>query len=70
MGGSEFDETLWYIAMDGDEVAGFARWWACIDGDCTRGYLYNFFVRRPWRRRGLGTAILSHAVTDLHQRGY
>jgi len=68
--GDEYDETMWYPAMDGDEIAGFARWWAAIDHDFTRGYLYNFFVRKPWRGRGLGTAILSHAVTDLYQRGY
>ena len=68
--GEEYDATLWYCAMDGDRVAGFARWWAAIDHDFTRGYLYNFFVRKPWRNRGLGTAILSHAVTDLYERGY
>jgi len=68
--GDEYDATMWYPAMDGDEVAGFARWWAAIDHDFTRAYLYNFFVRKAWRRRGLGTAILAHAVTDLHQRGY
>jgi len=66
----EYDPTLWYPAMDGDEIAGFTRWWAAIDHDFTQAYLYNFFVRKPWRGRGLGTAILSHAVTDLYQRGY
>jgi len=66
----EYDATLWYPAMDGGEIAGFTRWWAAIDHDFTQAYLYNFFVRRRWRGRGLGTAILSHAVTDLHQRGY
>lgn len=68
--GEEYDAGLWYKVMDGGEVAGFARWWAQTNGDSTCGYLYNFFVRRPWRKRGLGTAILSHAVCDLHRRGY
>jgi mycothiol synthase len=26
-------------------------------------------VRRPWRKRGLGLALLRHAFTEYHRRG-
>lgn len=64
-----FDPTLWYIAMDEDEIAGFA---ICIpesSEDPKMGWIESIGVRRPWRRRGLALALLHHSFLDFHNRG-
>ena len=60
-----FDPTLWFLAMDGDEVAGFS-----LCGYATETpWVETLGVRRPWRRRGLGLAFLLHSFVELWRRG-
>jgi len=61
----EFDPTLWAIAWDGDEVAGFSlnRYRMGI------GWIRTIGVRRPWRKRGLGEALLIHSFGEYYRRG-
>lgn len=61
----EFDSTLWPIAWDGDEVAGFSlnRYRMGI------GWIRTLGVRRPWRKRGLGEALLLHSFGEFYKRG-
>ena len=61
------DPTLWWVARDGDEIAGLllADWKR--NGDA--GWIASVGVRRPWRRRGLGLALLRHALGEFHRRG-
>jgi ribosomal protein S18 acetylase RimI-like enzyme len=61
----EFDPTLWAIAWDGDEVAGFSlnRYRMGI------GWVRTIGVRRPWRKRGLGEALLLHSFGEYYRRG-
>jgi mycothiol synthase len=61
----EFDPTLWSIAWDGDEVAGFSlnRYRMGI------GWIRTLGVRRPWRKRGLGEALLLHSFGAFYKRG-
>ncbi len=61
----EFDATLWPIAWDGNEVAGFSlnRYRMGI------GWIRNLGVRRPWRKRGLGEALLLHSFGEFYKRG-
>lgn len=33
------------------------------------GWVSTLGVRRPWRRRGLGLALLQHSFNELHRRG-
>ena len=66
---ADFDPTLWWLAEDGGELAG-----ACLNawhfsGDRTFGFVGTLAVRRPWRRRGLGLALLRHSFGDFKQRG-
>jgi len=64
-----FDPTLWFLAMDGSEVAGFCL---CRDRTYTStdvGYINFLGVRRIWRKRGLGLALLRHAFGELYRRG-
>ena len=60
------DLGLWFVAWDGDRVAGMAR--AGEQGDL--GYVYVLAVPRPWRGRGLGRALLLHAFAALRERGH
>jgi mycothiol synthase len=60
-----FDPSLWFMAMDGGEVAGVVMGEILPD----RGWVNDLGVRRPWRRRGLGEALLRHSFGALYQRG-
>ena len=60
-----FDPTLWFLAMDGDEIAG-ATLCKTLAGE---GWIHVVGVRRPWRNRGLGLAILRHALAEYQRRG-
>jgi len=68
---ADFDPSLWFLAMDGDQIAGAALCWAVPDlGDTGLGWVGQLWVRRPWRKRGLGLALLQHAFGEFYQRGY
>lgn len=66
-----FDPTLWFLAMDGDEIAGFSlcRFDSRNDPDPDLGWVSGLGVRRPWRRRGLGLALLQHSFNEFLRRG-
>jgi GNAT superfamily N-acetyltransferase len=61
LGDEEYDPDLWFLAMDGEEVAGIClcrkRSWE----DENLGWVNSLAVRRPWRKRGLGMAFLQHS---------
>jgi mycothiol synthase len=63
------DPSLWFIAMDEDEVAGISLCQESIDDDEGMGWVNTLGVRRPWRKRGLGLALLQHSFWALAQRG-
>ncbi|MEO8357302.1 MAG: GNAT family N-acetyltransferase [Chloroflexota bacterium] len=62
---SGFDPSLWAIAWDGDEVAGISlnRYRMGI------GWIRTLGVRRPWRKRGLGEALLLQSFGEFYRRG-
>jgi len=66
-GRAAFDPSLWIIAWDGPsgEIAGFSqnRYRGGI------GWIGTLGVRRPWRKRGLGEALLLHSFGDFYKRG-
>lgn len=64
-----FDPTLWFLAMDGDQAAGISL---CRDrsfNDPNVGWVSTLGVRRPWRKRGIGLALLRHSFCELYRRG-
>jgi mycothiol synthase len=63
-GNPNFDPTLWMIAWDGDRVAGFSqsRFRKGI------GWIGTLAVRRPWRKKGLGLALLQHSFGEFYKR--
>jgi len=62
----ETDTSLWFVARDGDEIAGFARCEANRGGG---GWIGMLGVRRAWRQRGLGLALLRETLREFHRRG-
>jgi mycothiol synthase len=64
-----YDPSLWFLAMDGDEIAGIClcRKWGYEGKDI--GYVSSLGVRRPWRRRGIGLALLQHSFREFYRHG-
>lgn len=62
----EFDPTLWFLAYDGAEIAGATL---CRVREAGLGWINQVAVRRPWRKRGLGMALLRQAFHVFYQRG-
>jgi mycothiol synthase len=67
------DTRLWRVAWDGDEVAGSVMtfvWPAENEAlGLSRGWLEHISVRRPWRRRGLASALITDALRALRDAG-
>ena len=61
----EYNPDLWIIAWKGNEVAGFSinRYRMGI------GWVRSLGVRRPWRKKGLGLALLQHSFGEFYKRG-
>jgi mycothiol synthase len=59
------DTSSWFLAFDGDEVAGGIKCSTFQD----LGWIQTLAVRRPWRRRGLGNALLLQAFDVLYRQG-
>ena len=62
----EFDPTLWFFAQANDEIAGAAL---CRVREAGRGWIDQVAVRRPWRKQGLGMALLQQAFGAFYQLG-
>jgi ribosomal protein S18 acetylase RimI-like enzyme len=61
-----FDPSLWFLAReDGGEICGVALCKVLAD----EGWVDVVGVRRPWRKCGLGLALLRHAFAEYHRRG-
>jgi mycothiol synthase len=67
--GQAFDPELWFLAERAGELAGIVLARPERGGDETLGWISVLGVRRPWRRRGLGRALLLHAFRELRARG-
>lgn len=63
--GHGFDPTLWFLAMAGEEPAGVALG-SVSEGN---GWVDTLAAPGPWRRRGLGAALLHHAFGECRRRG-
>jgi mycothiol synthase len=69
MRSEDFDPSLWFLAMDGDQIAGTCLCNPKAIEDPELGWVNSLSVRRPWRRRGLGLALLRHAFGEFYRRG-
>lgn len=64
-----YDPSLWFLAMAGDEIAGMSLCAPKNSENPDAGYVEELGVRRPWRRKGLATALLHHTFGEFWQRG-
>lgn len=69
----DLDLDLWRVAWDGYEVAGVVTNFIIADENAAlglkRGWLDHVSVRRPWRRRGLASALILSACIALREHG-
>jgi mycothiol synthase len=67
------DADLWVVAWDGDDIAGAVVNTIYTDDNEAfgrrRGWLDSVFVRRAWRRRGLGAAMVARSLMRLREAG-
>ncbi|HEX2033712.1 MAG TPA: GNAT family N-acetyltransferase [Chloroflexota bacterium] len=60
-----FDPGLWWLAWEGESLAGVLL----AEQEGSLGHVGQLGVRRPWRRRGLGLALLRTAFAEFYRRG-
>ena len=60
-----YDPANWLLARDGDEIAGVSLLF--IEPDV--GWVGVLGVRPPWRRRGLGKALLLASFHEIRKHG-
>jgi mycothiol synthase len=67
VGAPQFDPELWFLAEDGPELAGISL--CAPERRADTGHVAVLAVRRPWRGRGLATALLLQSLRTLRSRG-
>jgi mycothiol synthase len=63
----QFDPDLWFLACDGNEIAGVTLNMYSKSSDT--GWVDHLSVRRAWRKKGIGKALLLHTFGEFFQRG-
>jgi mycothiol synthase len=63
-----FDPGLWFLAFVESELVGAAL--NFYDDGRKTAWIDHLGVRRAFRKRGIGMALLLHAINVFHQRGY
>ncbi|GAC1403459.1 MAG: GNAT family N-acetyltransferase [Ktedonobacteraceae bacterium] len=61
-----YDPSLWFLAMDGNEIAAVSL---CEDEKELGGWVHSLGVRRQWRRKGIGEALLYQSFGEFYKRG-
>ena len=64
----DFDPSLCFLAWDGDQIAGASLCWTKSHDDADMGWVDELAVRKPWRKHGLGLALLHHSFGVFYQR--
>lgn len=59
------DTSMWYIAWEDDKIAGYCLCKYRMDN----AWIGTLGVRRPWRKRGLGLALLYYSFGEFFKRG-
>ena len=65
LGSERFDPTLWCVVRAGDEIAAGT---VCAGDTYGGGFVHALFTRRPWRRQGVGAALLGDAFGRFWER--
>jgi ribosomal protein S18 acetylase RimI-like enzyme len=64
-----YTPDMWFVAMDGDQMAGICICRREDTEDTESGWVSELGVRRAWRKRGLGLALLKHAFAAFYTDG-
>ncbi|MFL5733192.1 MAG: GNAT family N-acetyltransferase, partial [Chloroflexia bacterium] len=68
-----FQPDIWQVAWDGDQVVGMVRNFILPEenehNNRLRGYTEYITVRRPWRKRGIASALIARSFQVLKDRG-
>jgi mycothiol synthase len=67
---TEFHPDLWQLAWHGSELAGALIAGPDADEDPSLGHVELVGVRRSFRRRGIGEALLRTSFAQFHSRGH
>jgi mycothiol synthase len=67
---ADYDPSLWFLALDGDQIAGGSLCFPRVDNDPLFGWVASLSVRRPWRKQGLGLALLQQSIAEFSRRGF
>src|SRR5262249_23566354 len=63
---ANYEPSLWFVIRDGEEVAGVVR----NEARPPAGWVGALGVRRAWRGRGFGRALLLHSFREFRRRGF
>ena len=66
LGSERFDPTLWCVVRAGDEIAAGT---ICTGDTYGGGWVHVLFTRRPWRKQGMGAALLGDSFGRFWERG-
>ena len=66
LGSERFDPALWCVVRAGDEIAAGTIGTGDTYGG---GFVHVLFTRRPWRKRGVGAALLADSFKRLWEAG-
>jgi len=73
LGYPHHDPSLWRIAWERDQVVGLVLNVVNAEENAafgrSRGYAEDIAVRRPWRRKGIASALLADSLRALQARG-
>ena len=65
-----FNSDLWFLAVEEDEIVGISLCRVHPAEEPPMGWVSTLGVRRPWRKRGLGLALLRHSFGEFYRRGF
>ncbi len=66
LGSERFDPTLWCVVRLGDAIVAGT---VCTGDTYGGGFVRALFTRRPWRKQGVGAALLADAFGRFWERG-
>ena len=67
MGTESFDPSLWFLACEGNKVAGVAL--NVFAKESNTGWIDHLSVLQAYRKRGIGKALLLHSFGEFFRRG-
>jgi ribosomal protein S18 acetylase RimI-like enzyme len=64
-----YDPALQFLALDGEDIAGVSLCSLHTDEDPDMAWVGTLGVLRPWRKRGIGLALLQHSFCEFYRSG-